>query len=47
MISVNDAQSIIQKNIFELKSESVYLSSSSGKILSNLSSILSVAFVLR
>ena len=35
MISVNDAQSIIQKNIFELKSESVYLSSSSGKILSN------------
>ena len=35
MISVNDAQSIIQKNIFELKSESVDLSSSSGKILSN------------
>ena len=35
MISVNDAQSIIQKNIFELKTESVDLSSSSGKILSN------------
>ena len=35
MISVNDAQSIIQKNIFELKSESVDLRSSSGKILSN------------
>ena len=35
MISVNDAKSIIQKRVFELKSEIVDLSDSSGKILAN------------
>ena len=46
MISVNDAKSIIQKNIFELKPEIIDLSESSEKTLAFVIKIILISFTI-